>query len=529
MVASTGQSSVSPEQRAKRKGKGVSALAEASRRRAAATEGNRKTQSHDTNLLKRKYGRAIGARYDGSGQLIPADYMMMARREDVDRKVDSRQLKKRKSQRKPEADEPSAPKVEPVKEEPPEPPAQAQTIEVEMDDDDDDESDDSDEEWEEVDLEQSKIDFVLGGDAQAKPDNITIALDKDEFDAEAKAKRKRRAAITPKLSSEDREKRQTIHKIHLAALVAHVSIRNKWCSDFTVRQFFRKLIPDRIKQELHPQSAALENGNNENMSQMVLTRKLLDGLRHLMELWKKQFRVKGVCGLRMTSWADVYSRERKVESKIDRAKFIKLMKKFRGSRDLGAQGFCALLRAADVDARLVCSLQPLDFTSNVPTGQLEDALASPKDASVSQDQSDEVVQSSCPVYWVEVWDAYAQRWIAIDPIVLGIVEPAYIHRKSKLEPPLNDKFNMMRYVIAFDDEGASRDVTRRYAYYYNAKTIKKRITKTPEGEEWYNELLATHRRKYDTDRDRLEDLEMENRSQSEEIPSSIQDFKGHPL
>lgn len=37
------------------------------------------------------------------------------------------------------------------------------------------------------------------------------------------------------------------------------------------------------------------------------------------------------------------------------------------SRDTGAQLFCALLRSADVDARLVCSLQPLPFTATVKT------------------------------------------------------------------------------------------------------------------------------------------------------------------
>ena len=37
--------------------------------------------------------------------------------------------------------------------------------------------------------------------------------------------------------------------------------------------------------------------------------------------------------------------------------------KLKGSRDLGAQLFCALLRTAGAEARLVCSLQPLPFTA----------------------------------------------------------------------------------------------------------------------------------------------------------------------
>lgn len=525
MAAPTGQASPPRKRSSKDKGKGVatvSALAEATRRRTAAAKAGSKNVSHDSALLKRKYGRSIGARFDGNGNLIPADYMTMFKK-DLDRPTESRPLKKRRSQRKEIEAETVAKEEDPVEQNSKQ---QTPVIQLEATNDSEEKDEDSDEEWEEVDLEMSKIDFVLGSNADEEQDNITIALDKDEFDAEAKAKRKRKSA-NPKLTSEERYNRQLVHRIHLATLMVHVSIRNKWCSDFQVRQFFRALIPDKIKKELHPQSAALQDGGSDiNMSQMVLTRKLLDGLRHLMELWKKQFRVKGVCGLKMTSWADIYRRDRKVESKIDKAKFIKLMKKFRGSRDVGAQGFCALLRAADVDARLVCSLQPLDFTSNVATGELKietsDEIESPPD-------NDQNVQSDYPIYWVEVWDAFSQRWIAIDPIVQGIVETASINRKSKLEPPLTDKNNMMRYVVAFDDDGFARDVTRRYTHYYNAKTRKKRITNTPEGAVWYENLLKHFEKKYATERDKLEDAEMEMRDQSEEIPSSVQDFRGHPL
>ena len=41
--------------------------------------------------------------------------------------------------------------------------------------------------------------------------------------------------------------------------------------------------------------------------------------------------------------------------------FVSLAKDLRASRDVGAQLFCAMLRAAGVDVRLVCSLQPLPF------------------------------------------------------------------------------------------------------------------------------------------------------------------------
>jgi hypothetical protein len=48
--------------------------------------------------------------------------------------------------------------------------------------------------------------------------------------------------------------------------------------------------------------------------------------------------------------------------------FLVAAMKMEASRDVGAQIFCALLRSAGVEARLVCSLQPLPFNvSAVPT------------------------------------------------------------------------------------------------------------------------------------------------------------------
>ena len=47
---------------------------------------------------------------------------------------------------------------------------------------------------------------------------------------------------------------------------------------------------------------------------------------------------------------------------MKREDFIEASKELSGSRDLGTQLFCALLRAIGVTTRLVCSLQPLPFS-----------------------------------------------------------------------------------------------------------------------------------------------------------------------
>lgn len=54
-----------------------------------------------------------------------------------------------------------------------------------------------------------------------------------------------------------------------------------------------------------------------------------------------------------------------------------------GSRDFGAQLFCALLRSAAVETRLVCSLQPLPF--NGIAKHLNPAESSPKYIVISSD------------------------------------------------------------------------------------------------------------------------------------------------
>ena len=60
------------------------------------------------------------------------------------------------------------------------------------------------------------------------------------------------------------------------------------------------------------------------------------------------------------------------EAPLELSDFREAAKSLSGSRDVGAQLYCALLRTAGVEARLVCSLQPLSFSSAGPymaTGQ----------------------------------------------------------------------------------------------------------------------------------------------------------------
>lgn len=132
-------------------------------------------------------------------------------------------------------------------------------------------------------------------------------------------------------------------------------------------------------------------------------------------------------------------------------------------------------------------------------------------------------ESPYPVYWVEAFNAAVQKWVPVDPLVTKSVS-----KPSKFEPPASDIENKMTYVIAFEDDGSARDVTRRYAKAYNAKTRKGRVEVTKGGEKWWRRVLRIYQRVFDQDRDQIEDTEMTRKEEQEGMPRNVQDFKNHP-
>lgn len=52
----------------------------------------------------------------------------------------------------------------------------------------------------------------------------------------------------------------------------------------------------------------------------------------------------------------------------------------------------------------------------------------------------------------------------------------------------------MSYVVAFEENGAVKDVTRRYAKAYNAKTRKIRVEMTKGGDLWWWRSLRFYNR-----------------------------------
>ena len=245
-----------------------------------------------------------------------------------------------------------------------------------------------------------------------------------------------------------------------------------------------------------------------------------------------------------------------VDYPLERGDFRKLTQQREASRDVGAQLFCALLRSAGVDTRLVCSLQPLPFvasatrhatplkpvatyvvpdtsdqgnTSSEDPGNDVQSLAAASGAVVAgpsgsrgvrrvvrpgaprlgpgagaaptasgsqlhshRNEADveqapkrkRIRESPYPVYWVEAFNTALQKWIPIDPLVTKTIA-----KPTRFEPPASDAENEMSYVVAFEDDGVARDVTRRYAKAINAKTRKRRVEVTKGGVIWWRRTM----------------------------------------
>lgn len=263
---------------------------------------------------------------------------------------------------------------------------------------------------------------------------------------------------------------------------------------------------------------------------------------------------------------------------MDRSDFRRAAVSRNGSLDLGAQLFCALLRSLGLEARLVCSLQVLPFTAAAEAPSTPNKTAGKKtvyaDDTASEGEStseankpaakaksgiiDSWTKSDIamrkltkmsstsltragpskalpaprkkpkiapryPVYWVDVFNEPHQKWVCVDPLATNTVG-----KPSRIEPPLNDPENSLAYAIAFEDDAVAKDVTRRYARAYNAKTRKCRVECSGDGERWIKNALRIFRRPEPLDRDQVEDAALAQREAAEGMPKNVQDYKSHP-
>ncbi|KKK21300.1 hypothetical protein AOCH_000552 [Aspergillus ochraceoroseus] len=415
-------------------------------------------------------------------------------------------------------------------------------------------SEDSDMEWEEVDIQQPSSHPILPGPVAAADDApLQIILDRQEGQRQKSTRQK-------PVTGAEKRLRLDVHKMHLLCLLCHVQRRNLWCNDEEVQGFLKKMLPKPIVSLLNP---------SENKPQHARSTSFIDGLNQAGEAFIKRFKVTKP-GLRRAHWAyDSASLKQKAEAIVSEAEvflsrddFRAQAKTLQGSRDFGAQLFCALLRSVAVEARLVCSLQPLPFSGTrrdmicakpvsqpiiissddleISTDDKGKAGSSPRASRIrrlgqpgfkpARFQSSRAArppifrESPHPVFWVEAFNEAVHKWIVIDPMVTkSLAKP------SKFEPPAADPYNCMNYVVAFEEDASARDVTRRYAKAFNAKTRKLRVECTKSGEVWWSRVLRFYEKPFLEDRDELEIGELTAKTAAEPMPRNVQDFKDHPI
>lgn len=304
--------------------------------------------------------------------------------------------------------------------------------------------------------------------------------------------------------------RKTCHIFILVCLFCHSFIRNKWCNDEKLQKKLCKLVPDDIFENLHPKK--------DDEMPLRSTRKLLDALRGCMKIWNTKFKQElsspyEFTHLYMIPWdSQVVSKSVPVNRKV----FRKLIGRLSGPLNVSVQGFVTMLRGCGLNARLVHSVQPPDFT---------DHKSYPKRITWK-------LENDClrfPIYWCEVWDKFSKQWITVDIAGQHIIEQ--VRNKSKLEPKgkTSSYCNMMRYVIAYDRKLGCKDVSRRYISNLQNKIRKKRITKEPKFEGWYEKVLSTLNQRKRNKIDGYEEDYFETRDKNEGIPDSLEDMKNHPL
>lgn len=338
---------------------------------------------------------------------------------------------------------------------------------------------DEDVDFEDVNLDDS--DEEAGPDLAAEPQDISISLD---------AGRARHLTKTRKKTLR-KPQRLLQHKLALCAWMLHAQLRNKWLAapGLLASDVFTNILPESVRLEIFPP---------QHLTPFLKSKKLIDGLEHALEVWRARFAVVRPGLASASPGGDLGTFD----------EFCAQLLSLQGSPDLLGQGYVALMRALGLEARLVCSLQPPDNLQTEPAGPSSGT-------------------SACPLYWAEVWDPHTSKWIVVDPLTGTIRLPTRSKVRLKIEPPQNDKHNVLRYCMAFDGRGYARDVTRRYAFAYNSRTRKKRLPYV-ESEAWLDRLTAVFCVPYFSTSDTAELLELARYPCLEGIPSRVQDFVGHP-
>ncbi|KOS22881.1 DNA repair protein rhp42 [Escovopsis weberi] len=284
-----------------------------------------------------------------------------------------------------------------------------ETEDADVDDDLDDK--DEDEEDEDIEFEDVATPFLPVLDAPLPTGDLELTLNRDtRISLTSHSDKKGPTKI-------ERQVRIATHCVHVLSLLWHNAVRNAWLCDPEVQAIMVSHLPPRMWDEVErwrrasgllekprtePPKPKGRKGRNSKGKERELLRDWGDAaerqeegavdlsygdplfrlMQHLVPWWRQRYKVTAP-GLRKWGYMALERLDRLAKAhkddEEDQVRFGELVRGLdgfrqcasscRGSRDVGAQLFTALLRGLGLDARMVASLQPLGFGWN----KLEDA------------------------------------------------------------------------------------------------------------------------------------------------------------
>uniref|UniRef100_A0A8C9SS69 Xeroderma pigmentosum, complementation group C n=1 Tax=Scleropages formosus TaxID=113540 RepID=A0A8C9SS69_SCLFO len=116
--------------------------------------------------------------------------------------------------------------------------------------------------------------------------------------------------------------------------------------------------------------------------------------------------------------------------------------------------------------------------------------------------------------WLEVYLEQAERWVCLDVQQTGVGQPMLCSRQAT--QPLS-------YVLAVDGDGCLKDLGCKYDPTWLTSTRKRRVD-----QEWWEESLQSFRSPA-SPREEKEDKELQAKLLDKPLPTSIAEYKNHPL
>ncbi|KAE8149120.1 Rad4 transglutaminase-like domain-containing protein [Aspergillus avenaceus] len=324
----------------------------------------------------------------------------------------------------------------------------------------------------------------------------------------------------------ERQIRIRTHCLHVQFLLYHNALRNSWADDSKVHEILRRKIPDAIhkevkkwkvasglempekppedtskkkkgKQRRKPERDWGEGSSRLEPGQPDMSRgdPIITLLKVLAAYWKKKFNITAP-GLRKYGYRPMSHLEAQISAfnkedhdpekfgeKISSIEeFRKAAESMKGSRDLGAQLFTALLRALGIETRLVASLQPLGFgwskaetymqttkdeaeTEDAMDLDLEDSDADLKPTGTTKNPKKYDKDLPFPVYWAEAVSPITHQIVPVDPLVLSNAVATTPELQAAFEPrgvKAEKAKQVICYVVAYSSDRTAKDVTTRY-------------------------------------------------------------------